>query len=68
MLSEKEVKAALNKAKDIEKEQVMSDNEVVETYNEGIENWDEAKSLMRPSWFIKDTCKSGKKPVPRRKF
>ena len=50
----KKVKKALQKARELEKRQPMSKEQVVQIYKEGISFGEKIKSFLKPSWFVAD--------------
>jgi len=60
-LDRKDVKDALKKAKQLEKEAPLSRKEEVALYKESIEFSEKLRQLLKPAWFVKDVHKK-KKP------
>ncbi len=54
------VKRAMEKAREIEGKKLMSEDEVVETYKEGVLQAEKLRKLLMPSWFVKDVHKRKK--------
>ena len=50
----KEVRKAMEKAKELEKIPVPSKEEIVAVYKEGLEEAEKLRKLLKPSWFIGD--------------
>lgn len=62
----KDVRVAMEKAKEIEKQPIPTREEIVKVYKEGMEEAEKLKKLLKPQWFIADT--HGKKQAsPTRK-
>ncbi|MBI4016304.1 MAG: hypothetical protein HY363_01260 [Candidatus Aenigmarchaeota archaeon] len=51
----KELKEALRKAKELEKEPITSNEELVKLYQENMERSEELKKLLKKEWFVHDT-------------
>ena len=51
----KEVRKAMEKAKEIEKIPVPTKQEIVSIYKEGLEEAEKLRKLLKPEWFIRDT-------------
>jgi len=62
MESKKEIKKALEKAKELEAETIPSEEEIIEDYRKDMAKFDKIRKLLEPAWFI-----SGKKPIPKKK-
>ncbi len=60
ILQSKEVKEALKKAKEIERKKLLTKEEIVKTYKEGMTQTSKLKKLLTPSWFVKDVHKKKK--------
>ena len=61
----KEVKAALKKAKELEKERILTPKEEVGIQREAVSLSEKLQKLLKPAWFVKDVHK--KKPTARKK-
>ncbi len=62
----KEVRQAMEKAKELEKVPIPTKEEIVAIYKEGLEEAEKLRKLLKPSWFVGD--KHRKKTVsPSRK-
>ena len=62
----KEVRKAMEKAKELEKIPVPTKEEIVAIYKEGMEEAEKLRKLLKPQWFVGDIHK--KKAVsPTRK-
>ena len=55
----KEVRKAMEKAKQLEKIPVPTKQEIVSIYKDGLEEAEKLRRLLKPEWFINDT--DGKK-------
>lgn len=53
-LEKKEVKDALKKSKEIEKERIFTPAEEVEIQKEAVSFAEKLRRLLAPAWFIKD--------------
>ncbi|PIN81906.1 hypothetical protein COV11_00595 [Candidatus Woesearchaeota archaeon CG10_big_fil_rev_8_21_14_0_10_30_7] len=53
----KEIQKALREAKKLEKH-IISEEEIIKKYKEGINTLERLKKLLEPSWFIKDEHKT----------
>ncbi len=51
----KEVRKAMEKAKQLEKIPVPSKEEIVTIYKEGLEEAEKLRKLLKPQWFVRDT-------------
>ena len=56
----KDVQKALEKAKQLEKKEPASREEIVKIYKEGLEEAEKLRKLLKPQWFISDTHKKKK--------
>ena len=59
----KEVRKAMEKAKELEKTPVPTKEEIVKVYKEGLEEAEKLRKLLKPQWFIRDEHKK----LPTRK-
>lgn len=59
-LKKKEVQKALKEAKKLEKH-IIPQEEIVKTYEEGLEQLNKLKEFLKPAWFVKDTDSKKKK-------
>ncbi|MBI4919284.1 hypothetical protein HY837_05095 [archaeon] len=66
-LKQKEVQKALDEAKKLEKH-IISEEEIIKKYKEGINNLEKLKDLLKPSWFIKDEHKVKSKKKNKHKL
>lgn len=63
----KKVKEALKKAKELEKKEPMTKEELVTAYKEGVSLSEKMRNLLVPSWFVKDIHqKPAVKPVKKK--
>ncbi len=51
----KEVRKAMEKAKELEKIPVPTKQEIVSIYKDGLEEAEKLRKLLRPEWFMHDT-------------
>ena len=67
----KEVREAMELAKQLEKTSVPTTEEIVAIYKDGMEEAEKLRKLLKPSWFVKDVDrhvrKKRKKVVKKRK-
>ncbi len=61
----KEVKKALKKAKELEKEHILTPKEEVGVQREAISLSEKLQKLLKPAWFVKDVHK--RKAVKKKK-
>ena len=66
-LKKKEVKEALKKAKELEKERILTPKEETGIQREAVSLSEKLKKLLRPEWFIKDIHKRPKKKAVKKK-
>jgi len=55
MPKKKIVEEALEAAKKLEEQHVPTDEEVLETYRDGMSEAEKLRGMLKPSWFVKDT-------------
>lgn len=67
-LKKKKVKEALQKAKELEKHQPMSKEQVIDIYKEGISFGEKIKSFLTPSWFVSDVDSPAVKKAKKQKI
>jgi uncharacterized protein affecting Mg2+/Co2+ transport len=57
MVSKKTIQKALEQAKNLEKQEIPPEEEIVRSYKEDIEKATNLAKLLKPSWWISDTHK-----------
>lgn len=62
----KEVRKAMERAKELEKIPVPTKEEIVAIYKDGLEEAEKLRKLLKPQWFVHDE-KLNKKSVSRTK-
>jgi hypothetical protein len=63
----KDVRKAMEKAKELEKIPVPSKEEIVAIYKEGLEEAEKLRKLLKPQWFVHDEKLNKKTPASTRK-
>ncbi|MBW2970301.1 hypothetical protein KY309_01405 [Candidatus Woesearchaeota archaeon] len=64
----KEVRKAMQKAKEIEKIPVPTKEEIVAIYKDGMKQAEKLRKLLKPQWFVKDVHKKkGRSPTRKKK-
>ncbi len=51
----KEVRKAMEKAKELEKTPLPTREEIVKTYKDGLKEAEKLRKLLKPQWFVKET-------------
>ena len=59
MTLSRKVKQALKRARELERKEPMTKQELVSTYKEGISLSEKLRNFLKPAWFVKDS--NGKK-------
>jgi len=57
----KEVRNALQRAKELARKPVPTREEIVAVYKDGLEEAEKLRKLLKPEWFMNDVCKPTKK-------
>jgi hypothetical protein len=64
----KEVRKAMEKAKQLEKIPVPTKQEIVSIYKAGLEEAEKLRKLLKPAWFMHDTdTKKSRSPTRKKK-
>ena len=64
----KDVRKAMEKAKELEKIPVPTKEEIVAIYKDGLEEAEKLRKMLKPQWFVKDTdTKKGQLPSRKKK-
>lgn len=63
----KEVRKAMEKAKELEKVPVPTKEEITATYKEGMEEAEKLRKLLKPQWFVKEQHKKKPRSSTRKK-
>ena len=65
-LMKKDVRKAMEKAKQLEKVPVPTKQEIVSIYKDGLEEAEKLRKMLKPAWFIDDK-RAKKRRSPSRK-
>ena len=64
----KEVRKAMEKAKELERIPVPTKEEIVAIYKEGLEEAEKLRKLLKPQWFVRDEdVKKSRSPSRKKK-
>lgn len=63
----KEVRKAMERAKELEKIPVPSKEEITAIYKDGLEQAEKLRKLLKPQWFVHDEKLDKKASLPTRK-
>ena len=63
----KEVRKAMEKARELEKIPVPTKEEIVAIYKDGLEEAEKLRKLLKPQWFVKDEHKKKRASSTRKK-
>ena len=63
----KDVRKAMEKAKELEKIPVPTKEEIVAIYKDGLEEAEKLRKMLKPQWFIRDTDVKKRQSPSRKK-